>query len=400
MAQALIDKLYGPFEPGAVRGHLPRHALRDHQGQAQGRDDRGAGAREAEGGAGPDGGAEGEPGAGRQRQVEAEVLNGGKKKSEREEEGIPARGGQGLALSPAGYTPRVGQRIEETERDKGHRQLMELLQELRVAVGRPGPLRVSAHRAVHAGVGERYRLPARHLLRRAPVLRRGHGDPDRAVGDPPARLRARRQACDRATQQRVADHRAGVSHHRDRRGCLPDHRLLYGGSAVVAFTVGTAVVFSVLWYGDSAVPALAGSSLGLSAGRRRHRRRPQRPGRRRIPGARRARGRVLRAPRRGRRGLCDRGAVAGRARVAGRLHAVAAAPGDRARARPRLARARGDRPRPLPVRAVPGRAQGGDVVEPRARRARGSSATGRQPTRRPTASSRTAGIGPPSVRGR
>ena len=68
-------------QAGAVRGHLPRHALRDHQGEARGRDDRGAGAREAEGRAEPDGGAQGEPRAGGGEQAEVRRRNGGKKKS-------------------------------------------------------------------------------------------------------------------------------------------------------------------------------------------------------------------------------------------------------------------------------------------------------------------------------
>src|SRR4051794_16758877 len=62
----------------------------------------------------------------------------------------------------------------------------------------------------------------------------------------------------------------------------------------------------------------------------------------------------------------DRGAGAGGPRSAGRLPAAAAGAGDRPRPRPPPPRSGGARARAVPVRAVPGRAAGGDVVEPRA----------------------------------
>ena len=68
------------------------------------------------------------------------------------------------------------------------------------------------------------------------------------------------------------------------------------------------------------------------------------------------------APRHRRRRVRDGGAVAGRARLARRLHAVAAAPADHRRARSGGARPERRGPRALPVRAVPRRAQGRDVV--------------------------------------
>ena len=130
------------------------------------------------------------------------------------------------------------------------------------------------------------------------------------------------------------------------------------------------------------------------------RRRPQRP----VAAAYLARAglsvEVLRAPRHRGRRVRDRGAVARRARVAGRLHVLADAAGDHARPRARAPRPPRGRARAGPVRPVPRRPPRGHLVEPRSARATGSSATGRAPTPTATRRSPSAGRRRPSAPGR
>ena len=90
----------------------------------------------------------------------------------------------------------------------------------------------------------------------------------------------------------------------------------------------------------------------------------------------------------------------GRAGLAGRVHAVAAAARDRARPRPGRPRPPGVGARAIPVRAVPRRPQGGHLVHRASARTRSWSATGRAPTPTATRCSPSAGSGRPRGRGR
>ena len=70
-------------------------------------------------------------------------------------------------MTSADQTPHVATEPDDRERDerKRDRQMIELLNELRVALpGRPDPVRVPAHRAVLVALRQADHVPARHLL--------------------------------------------------------------------------------------------------------------------------------------------------------------------------------------------------------------------------------------------